>query len=321
MIIKSKSRKIGNFDQLYDYMKKGAEKHTGPHVYSRNVYAREREGILKEFTDNAELFTKRKNSVYMYHEIISITRTQGLSVAKQQAALHQIVQEYVECRAKNNLVWGYMHNDAQTNLHFHLMISSNERGSHKNLRLSRKDFDESKKHLESWTNTHYPELKQGIVINKKAQKKRSQSGVELEKRTGHLPERERVSEALKHIFSNASSKAEFFDQLSAAKLEIYTRGQQLGFVDSDTGRKYRLATLGLGSEFTQMSQKIELETVKHQTKQSEKTEPLTEEKSQAQKPEKSAESTELKPESKEQKAKNALQQQRAKSTEKGKTKK
>jgi hypothetical protein len=64
MIIKSKSRKIGNFDQLYDYMKKGAEKHDNVHVFSRNVYSQDRDGVLNEFTENAQLFNKRKNSVY-----------------------------------------------------------------------------------------------------------------------------------------------------------------------------------------------------------------------------------------------------------------
>lgn len=319
MIIKSKSRKIGNFEQLYDYMKKGAEKHNGPHVYSKNVYSRDRDGILKEFADNAELFTKRKNSVYMYHEIISITRTHGLSVEKQQAALHQIVQEYVENRATNNLVWGYMHNDAKTNLHFHLMISSNERGNTKNLRLSIKDFEDSKKHLESWTNTHFPELQQGIVINKKAQKNRSQNGVELEKRTGHLPERERVTKALEQIFAKTTAKADFFDMLSAEHLEIYTRGQQVGFVDSMTGRKYRLSTLGLHQAFATMSQKIDLEQQHNKRQQAENPAgPLKTEHAEKTAPlQQSAEYSQ----SKQQKAKEALQQQREHRTDKGKSKK
>lgn len=259
MIIKSKSRKIGNFDQLYDYMKKGAEQHHGFHVFSKNVYARDRDGILQEFFKNAELFRKRQNSVYLYHEIISITRSDTLTIEKQQAMLHSIVSQYVESRAKDNLVWGYMHNDAKTNIHFHLMISSNARGQTKNLRLSKKDFDTAKRHTEAWTNQFYPELQQGLIIGKQAGKKTSHNGTELQKRTGKMPERERVMSVLQDIFANTHDKTSFFNRLQTEHLEIYTRGKNIGFVDTLTGRKYRLNTLGLGDAFQVMSQKIELQ--------------------------------------------------------------
>jgi len=258
MIIKSKSRKVANFDQLYDYMKKGAEKHEGVHVFSRNIYAQQRDDVLQEFFDNSLLFKKRKNSVYLYHEIISITRVQDIATESQQEALFHIVQEYTDQRAKNNLVHGYMHNDADNNIHYHLMISSNERGSNKNLRLSKKDFDSAKKHLENWTNQHYPELKQGVVINKQAGKKTSHNGAELKKRTGKMPERERVTIALKQVFSVSQGKQCFFDRLAAERLEIYTRGKTIGFKDTVTGRKYRLKTLGLNEEFSVMSKRIDL---------------------------------------------------------------
>lgn len=264
MIIKSKSRKIANFDQLFDYMKKGADQHHGHHVFSKNIYARDRDGILEEFQFNARLFPKRINSVYLYHEIISITRSEAMSLREQQAALHHIVSEYVEHRATNNLVWGYAHNDAKTNIHFHLMISSNPRGGTKNLRLSKKQFDTAKKHLETWTNTHYPKLCQGIVINKVANKKTSHKGDELKKRTGKMPERERVSQALDNIFSTTKDKTTFFAQLQSEHLEIYTRGKQIGFVDTLTGRKYRLNTLGLSDKFETMSKLIELENTQKQ---------------------------------------------------------
>jgi len=264
MIIKSKSRKVGNFDQLYDYMKKGAEKHDNVHVFSRNVYSQDRDGVLNEFTENAQLFNKRKNSVYLYHEIISITRSKQLSVEKQQEALFHIVHEYIDHRAKNNLVYGYMHTDAINNLHYHVMISSNERGNNRNLRLSKKEFDQAKKHIENWTNKKYPDLKQGMVINKQAGKKTSHSGAELKKRTGKMPERERVSNALKDIFANSEDKQHFFSNLAAQHLEVYIRGKNIGFADIETGRKYRLKTLGLSSEFNLMSDKIELDEKRKQ---------------------------------------------------------
>ncbi|MBR8842402.1 hypothetical protein [Pseudoalteromonas sp. JC3] len=306
MIIKSKSRKVANFDQLYDYMKKGAEKHDGVHVFSKNVYTHQREKILQEFFENSLLFKKRKNSVYLYHEIISITRTQSVSVEKQQDALFHIVQEYVDQRARNNLVYGYMHNDAENNIHFHLMISSNERGGTKNLRLSKHEFDRAKKHLETWTNKHYPELQQGLVINKQAGKKTSHNGAELKKRTGKMPERERVNKALESILVSSTNKQEFFSRLSAEHLEIYTRGKAIGFKDTVTGRKYRLKTLGLENQFAVMSKQIELEQqhnkeLKPESAQKEATLNMKHEKTK----------NEAVPEAKVTKAKEQLHQQRS----------
>lgn len=258
MIVKSKSRKVSNFDQLFDYMNKGAEQHQGVHIFSRNIYSYQREQVLQEFMDNSLLFKKRKNSVYMYHEIISVTRTKDVTIKKQQEALFQIVQEYVETRAKHNLVYGCMHNDADNNIHYHLMISSNERGSNKNLRLTKQEFDEAKKHLENWTNKHYPELKQGLVINKQAGKKTSQKGAELKRRSGKMPERERVFQTLNTLFSSSKNKQDFFQTLSEQNLEIYTRGKAIGFRDITTGRKYRIKTLGLESQFEEMRKRIGL---------------------------------------------------------------
>jgi len=144
------------------------------------------------------------------------------------------------------------------------MISSNERGNNRNLRLSKKEFDQAKKHIENWTNKKYPELKQGMVINKQAGKKTSHSGAELKKRTGKMPERERVSNALKDIFANSEDKQHFFSNLAAQHLEVYIRGKNIGFADIETGRKYRLKTLGLSSEFNLMSDKIELDEKRKQ---------------------------------------------------------
>ncbi|MBU2969831.1 hypothetical protein KO527_10780 [Pseudoalteromonas sp. C2R02] len=320
MIVKSKSRKVGNFDQLYDYMKKGAEKHDGVHVFSQNIYSHNRDGILKEFSDNAALFRKRKNSVYLYHEIISITRSQQLSVTEQQEALFHIVHEYIENRAKNNLVCGYMHNDAQNNIHYHVMISSNERGKTKNLRLSKKEFDESKKHLETWTNKKYPELKQGLVINKQAGKKTSHNGTELKKRTGKMPERERVTNALKSVFTDSENKQNFFNNLATEHLEVYIRGKHIGFTDIETGRKYRLKTLGLSSEFNEMSKKIELDEKQKQA-ESDNKQQYKDAKGQKESINKvEPESPVEKQKSKVRKAVDELQKQRSKNSEHGKKK-
>lgn len=48
------------------------------------------------------------------------------------------------------------------------------------------------------------------------------------------------------------------------KLEIYSRGQTYGFQDTLTGKKYRLKTLELEEEFSQMTHIFENKASKHQ---------------------------------------------------------
>ena len=77
MIIKSMSRKEPSFGQLIKYI----ERETGNERYRfrHNVFARDPNRICAEFEQNAQLLKQRKGGVYLYHEIISITRAEDLS--------------------------------------------------------------------------------------------------------------------------------------------------------------------------------------------------------------------------------------------------
>jgi hypothetical protein len=71
MIIKSLSRKKPSFIQLYDYMVSGAEKNH--FVISKNLYNTDtRRDVIGSFQANAKHLPKRKNGVFLYHEIISL---------------------------------------------------------------------------------------------------------------------------------------------------------------------------------------------------------------------------------------------------------
>ena len=109
MIIKSMSRKEPSFGALMAYIDR--ELGTETHRVRHNVMGRGADPIRAEFEKNACLLKKRKNGVYLYHEIISITRAQGLDDKAQQELLHQIVQLYIDARCPGNLVYGGLHQD------------------------------------------------------------------------------------------------------------------------------------------------------------------------------------------------------------------
>lgn len=257
MIIKSMSRKSLSFGQLVEYM---SSIHKADAIYNiyRNLYSQAPQGIEQEFRDNARYVPRRRNGVYLYHEILSITKGEALDTKTQKERLREIAHEYISRRASENLVYGALHDDHDDHLHYHLLVSSNPVGSSKKTRLSRYQFDRLKKDLEVWVLSNYPELEQRAVINKQAGAKLSNKGGERKRRTGSTPQRENLKDKLCQVFSSASSKQEFFTQLTGMGLELYARGNTLGVLDLSTGRKHRLRTLGVLAEFNAMSARVEL---------------------------------------------------------------
>lgn len=100
MIIKSMSRKVPSFGQLLGYI----DREQGQEAYRirHNLMGRSPEAIRDEFERNGKLLSRRKNGVYLYHEIISITRASGLSEREQKERLHDIAQSYIAARCRDN---------------------------------------------------------------------------------------------------------------------------------------------------------------------------------------------------------------------------
>jgi len=260
MIIKSMSRKVPSFDQLIGYMDLGATSRENNIYY--NLYSRKPEGIEDEFRDNSRFLQKRKNGVYMYHEVISITRSKQIDEQEQINILRQLVYKYIQERAGNNLVYAVLHDDKTDNLHYHLLISSNEIESSKKHRLSKAKFDSVKKNLELFVLDCHPELEQKKLISKDKQSKQtsdslSNKGVELKRRTGKTPQRDIVKESLLNIFASASTHAEFIELLESEHFQIYKRGKHWGVLNESTNRKHRFATLGVSEEFAKLEQRFE----------------------------------------------------------------
>ena len=253
MIIKSMSRKEPSFAQLSAYIFKGADNN---YTYTRNLYTADTEEISNEFEKNFAFLKRQKNSNAVYHEILSISKA-GIDLESQKERLLEIAEQYVEIRAKNCLVYGSLH-EADNNLHFHLMISSNELEQKKNHYFSKKQFSEIKKGLEKYVLEKYPELEQRRLINtdKKKIEAVSQKEFELKKRTGKITKRESIQYRLTQIFNNSPTKEIFFTNLEKNSIQIYIRGNTIGFKDlsDDKQRNYRLKKLGLSEEFNKMSE-------------------------------------------------------------------
>ena len=243
MIIKSMTRKTGSFDQLIDYLDREGVREEY-HIF-QNLYERKMDEVRSEFERNARLLPKRKNGVVLYHEVLSIVKNDELAVSEQKAALREIAELYLKNRAPENIALGIMHDDTADNLHYHFVISANGYKTRKRTRLSKAQFARVQKELEAHVLENYPQLKQKVAINKKAERKLSKKGAELKRRTGRMPKREQMIGRLNRLFE-ASNKAEAVSLMSREQVEFYQRGKNIGVIDLETGKRHRLKTLGLG---------------------------------------------------------------------------
>lgn len=241
MIVKSMSRKVPSFGQLIGYI----DRESGHESYRirHNLLARDPERVREEFENNASLLQKRKNGVYLYHEILSITRAQGLTPDEQKERLYQISQDYIAARCPENLVYGGLHQDKEHSYHFHLMISSNRAGEEKRLRLSKAQFRDVQVKLEEHVLLRYPELEQKLAIGKRSDRRISQAEVELERRTGERPQRQTVLERVRDALETSLDRDTFLSALGHSELELYVRGKNLGVIDLESGKKHRINTL------------------------------------------------------------------------------
>jgi hypothetical protein len=240
-------------------MKDGSSRSSEYDYFSHNVYARKDQDIINEFVTNSRKVKARKNGNYLFHEVIAITKSKQLTLDQEKERLFDIVRTYVDMRCKNNLAAGYLHDEKDNNVHFHLMISSNELDAFKNQRLTKFDFDKAKKELERYVIEKYPELEQDIIMNAtKAQKKSRESNkaAEVKRKGGRLEKKEHMVKTLNSIFANSRSMDDYFKQLEQQNFEMYNRGSAIGFINKTDGKKYRLKTLALEDQFKQVDELI-----------------------------------------------------------------
>lgn len=251
------SRKEASFTQLYDYITRDKDNDHRYNFY-HNFFSPGRDDVLGEFHRNSERLARRKNGNYLYHEVISISRAKNLPEEKQKELLREIIQQYVNTRAKDCLVFGGLHQEKDNNLHFHLIVSANRIDDTKRYRLSKSQFDEIKKGLEQYVLDKYPELEQDKLITAdKHSKKSNNKEQELKRRTGKKSRKEQVIEKIRQAFSEIRSKDDFAPTLKNYGLEYYNNGKVArGFLNLSTSTKYRIGKLGLEEEFLALEEKM-----------------------------------------------------------------
>lgn len=261
----------------------------GGFVLTHNILGSSIPEITQELIENDNQRTKkRKNSVLLYHEILSFNPKDQEHL--NQAKLRDIAEKYIEIRCPKALVLAVPHQE-KDHVHIHFVISGSEFRSDTLLRMDNKQFERVKRSIETYQIETYPELKHSIVhLNKEKNRKlnrqerdksvRKERAYQMKRKKeerGEKMDKERLGIAIKQMLDHSKTKAEFLAFIEGQdKLEYYMRADKLAGVVY-YGRKYRFTTLGIEKKKLLELENRPLEKTKQkQTKKLEKGRKKTE---------------------------------------------
>lgn len=268
MIIKSLSRKsrsfrpgsrggLGPFASLARYMNRGIQEEDGKAVLWHNFYGSEKtreDEIIREFETNSRLLKERANGNILYHEIMSFSRGYELDDERLFRVIADIGQEYLSERAPRQLGYGVIHRDTD-HIHLHLMISANQVGKSDRVRLSKKEFSDIQKRVESFALTRHPELAQTKIYARDRVAERLKTDVReqaMKTRSKSPSRKEGLKARLHSLFERAVSFKDLAELAQSEGLKFYQRGKSVGVVVRDPDgqeRKHRLSTLGVEEHY------------------------------------------------------------------------
>ncbi len=258
MIVKSLSRHSRSFDQLVCYIDHGAGEHDYYLAHNFLALPNDTAAVVKQFQDNADYLVDSPGSVYMYHEMISLP-AECAELDNADEILAGLVQQWINRRCPGHLVYARIHRERCP--HVHLAISANPVQNIRRQRLSKKQFREIQVDLENYRLQHYPELgKQRLYqqIGRHEQIRQTDAEIQLQKRTGKITEKQRVTQIVSEALDIAITPAELHQQVKAKGLQFYQRGKTVGVIQSATGRKFRLKTLGLAARYQKLQQMMQV---------------------------------------------------------------
>lgn len=272
MIIKSLARKQPTFDQLITYCRREEDAEAPAAsifaslvnytrrgdaarvVLTRNlgVAPEDRTAVVKAFEKNYALLKPRANGNALYHEVLSLCRSDGIPKERQIEMAREIAAHYLEHRAPNCLVYGVAHLDTPYT-HVHLVISANEVGATTRHRLSRKDFADAQRAAERYRLERFPELGRETYYTRARVKEEKRRVTEdaLERRTGKPSRRQQVKQEIERCCRLATSEQALAAAFQRIGLTLYCRGSTWGVVDQESGKKFRLKTLGVETAFAE----------------------------------------------------------------------
>jgi len=220
----------------------------GMFVYLKYVKGSTLEDWESSFLEN-EQYRKstRKNTVYLRHFVLSFDPkdTPYLNGIK----LLDLTEQFIEAYHPRAQAVAAAHFDTD-HVHVHVCIATIEYRTGKTIRHSKREFAKLKERVQLYQQQRYPELIHSVIQDKGDASKGKSSGEYRMQKRGITTKKATLTKLLTQLLNQATSLANFLEQLHAKGVQEYYRGGRITGVIYQ-GRKYRFRTLGFGKELTQ----------------------------------------------------------------------
>ncbi len=213
------------------------------------------EDVSDAFLENDKQRKRRKNGVTMYHEIASFAPEDQDKITRSM--LYDMARKYIELRAKNGLVLARPHFDKK-HVHIHFMISGNEQGNNRSMRVSKEQFKGQRRAMEEYQLSKYPQLAKSYVQSRDGVQKRQKYNRNKQEKIKQQMENRKADFSVVALiledFQSAISKAHnlktLVKEMNGKGYEVYERkGQATGIVVNN--RKYRFTTLAAKIKYSE----------------------------------------------------------------------
>lgn len=246
MIIKIKPHKRAIFKRILNYLihDKGRlfDKAGKSFAITHNLKGNTIEEWEKQYIENEKFRTRRrKDSIYLTHEIISWHRDDAENITLEK--LEHLATEYLKRRNPKGLFLVVPHFD-KDHYHLHVCASALEYKSGTSLRLSKPQLLKLKKEFQEYQLQKFPELSKSTVEHGKKDKSvQSDREYWFKKRTGRETDKSLLIGMLKTHYKKSDSKEMFFQQLKDGGIKTYERGGKITGVIFNN-QKFRFNRLG-----------------------------------------------------------------------------
>ncbi len=239
MILKSFTRKSGT-GQLIRYLFKDEKKLSGerqkPIIIRHNVRSRTIDKQIKEFKENEKFrLHKRKDSVKAYHTILSFSNKDKDKITEK--SVRAVASQFMKLRGNDNLFIGTVHFD-KSHVHLHMVMSGTKYLTGESNRLSRAEFLELKKSLDTWQARTFPELVHSLPRHGRSKEP------SIDRQNNRISQKESLLKTLESGYKKSTSVDSFLASIKGSGFEPYYRAGRLTGVRSDDGIKFRLGRLG-----------------------------------------------------------------------------
>lgn len=229
-----------------------------PVIITHNFKGLTKEEWVKEFMEN-ESFRQyvRKEQIYLYHEIISLSNRENKNLITQEV-LQDLAEKYISFRGKDGQYIAAFHED-KDHAHIHFAISGVKFRTGIAHRLNHQSLHELKVKFQEYHKGQYPFLTFSNPEHGKGKEYvKDREYFNKGKRTNV---KESIREKIHSIFNESKSQQEFLQKLRDNDFHFYERnGKPTGIVFNDL--KFRFLRLDISLDEKPVDIEIQTEEQK-----------------------------------------------------------